>query len=675
MAAFTLFVLDGFATYEEPLKPHWAFQPLFSKKQIDEAASDSGLSIIDALIETRLERQGLEPNGEADKHTLIRRATYDLTGLPPTPGEISDFVNDRREDAYGKLIERLLASPAYGERWGRRWLDLARYADSNGADENHDYPEAWRYRDYVIRSFNQDKAYDLFIQEQLAGDLVPSSGNLKTDHDQITATGFLALGPKMLAEQDKDKMLIDIVDEQIDVVGQTFMGLTVSCARCHDHKFDPVSQKDYYALAGIFRSTKTMAHTDHVSRWVETVFDDPGNQAIVEKYELDLAALKAEIANLESELDAGKDIEDSAQTSEQAMQLADLRKKLQNLERAGAPVPKAMAVTEGEPLLMPVLARGDHLKPMGEPIPRGVGQLLADCLAPPSVEPSNSGRMELAAWLTDPRHPLTARVMVNRIWQGHFGFGLVRTPSNFGLRGEAPTHPELLDWLAREFMDSAWSIKHMHRTIMLSAAYRRSSQNNLEYSVTDPDNRLLWRQNRRRLEAESIRDAVLFVSGKLDQSGVSSPDNGDKGESYDGKKEEDTEPLIRTVYLPINRARHNEMSATFDAADPAVHHQQREATVVPGQALYMMNNELVMTAARDLAAEFSHLGSQSVPSSLNALYLRLFGRPALPRETEMLVGEGELQPADLKTRVSPTLEDWERICRVLLAANEFVYWN
>ncbi len=635
---------------------HWAFLPLADGRQAPATALSASKSPVDYYVHRQLERQGLKANGPADPYTLIRRASYDLTGLPPTPEEIAAFINDPRPDAFARQIDRLLASPAYGERWGRMWLDLARYADSNGADENMAHPNAWRYRDYVIRSFNQDKPYDRFLREQVAGDLLPATGNAEADLDQLIATGFLALGPKMLAEQDKDKLLIDVVDEQIDVITKTFLGLTVSCARCHDHKFDPVSQADYFALAGILRSTRTMANTNHVSRWVETVLNLPDNPSIIAAHEKAVQDKKAEIAALEADTAGDKRDE----------RLKSLKEELKKLESAGAPLPKAMAVTEGEPMNVPVHLRGNHLTPLPNATPRGVIRLFEGCVPSPIVTATNSGRLELAGWLTDARHPLTARVMVNRVWQGHFGSGLVRSPSNFGLRGELPTHPELLDWLAREFSASGWSIKRMHRTIMLSEAYQRSSETDAANATGDPDNLQLWRQNRRRLEAEPIRDALLFVSGRLDQSAAHSLGDLEKNQEYYRADAASFEKPTRALYLPIVRAAGYEMFATFDAADPAAHHQNRAATIVPGQALFMLNSDLAFRAARDLANRLTSGSAKDTSTHLNELYLRLFGRPPRPREAQLLLRE--LQPA-------ATAADWERLCRVLLAANEFVYVN
>ncbi|HAV61361.1 MAG TPA: hypothetical protein DCY13_03245, partial [Verrucomicrobiales bacterium] len=433
--------------------------------------------------------------------------------------------------------------------------------------------------------------------------------------------------------------------------------------RCHDHKFDPVSQQDYFAMAGIFRSTRTMANTNHVSRWVETVLEQPENASIIAAHEREIAEKKAEIGTLEKDETAEKRDE----------RLKELKEQLKKLEAAGPALPKTMAVKEGEPVDLAVHLRGNHLTPAAEPTPRGVIRLFDDCLPSPVIGATNSGRLELADWLVDPRHPLTARVMVNRVWQGHFGSGLVRSPSNFGPRGEEPTHPELLDWLANEFVSGGWSVKALHRTIMLSETYRRSSRSDARAAELDPDNLLLWRQNRRRLEAEPIRDALLFVSGKLDRSGTYSLGDLEKNQNYYKADQARFDKPTRAVYLPVVRAAGYEMFATFDAADPAVHHQNRAATIVPSQALFMLNSELALQAARDLAATVATGNAEDVKARIENLYLRLFARPPTAQETELLVRD--LRSAAEPAAQTPALADWERLCRVLLAANEFVYVN
>jgi Protein of unknown function (DUF1549)/Protein of unknown function (DUF1553) len=420
-------------TAAEPGK-HWAFQPptLPAIPAVKDAAW--ARTPLDHFILAGLEARDLKPAPPADRRTLIRRATFDLTGLPPSPEEVESFVHDASPQALEKLIERLLASPAYGERWGRHWLDVARYADSNGLDENVAHGNAWRYRDHIVAAFNRDKPYDQFLVDQLAGDLLPDSANRQ---ERLIATGFLSLGPKVLAEPDPRKMEMDIVDEQIDTVGQAFLGLTLGCARCHDHKFDPISTQDYYGLAGIFLSTRTMQSFKKVARW----------------HENPLVAVPAP------------------------------------LPRGAPAVPSAMGVTEGTVVEAAVLRRGSPLAP-GKIVPRRFPIFLAGEQQPP-LPAEQSGRLELARWLVCKDHPLTSRVMVNRIWRWHFGQGLVRSVDNFGLLGEKPSHPELLDWLAQRFVESGWSIKAMHRLIMLSSTYQMSSAHNARAAELDPDNRML----------------------------------------------------------------------------------------------------------------------------------------------------------------------------------------
>jgi hypothetical protein len=524
---------------------------------------------------------------------LIRRATFDLIGLPPTPDEVLSFVNDPSPDAYDRLIDRLLASPRYGERWGRYWLDLARYADTNGADENMAYPNAWRYRDYVIRSFNQDKPYDQFIREQLAGDLLQETSDFQQSADQIIATGFLVLGPKMLAEQDKEKLLMDVVDEQIDVVSRTFMGISVACARCHDHKFDPIKQADYYALAGVFRSTSTMANTNHVSRWTESVLPHRDNSKRIAQFE-------AEKSDLESQIDVLKRAAGSEETKKQ---LEELEKKLKALNKAGPTLPKAMSVMDGEIQDLPIHLRGNHLTPTKTLVRRDGFSALNHVLPMPSIDGQSSGRLVLAEWLCHPEHPLTARVMVNRIWKGHFGKGIVSTPSNFGSRGVLPSHSQLLDWLAQTFIKENWSIKSMHRLIMKSKAYQRSSFLSTDQVNLDAENRYLWRQNRRRLEVEPMRDALLQVGHQLDVRDGDALTAAIKGnQSYYRGKDEVFKSPVRSVYLPVLRSRVFDMFATFDFPDASAHLEKRSETVMPQQALFYMNSELVDQVADSLVS-------------------------------------------------------------------------
>ncbi|MGD9856804.1 MAG: DUF1549 domain-containing protein, partial [Planctomycetaceae bacterium] len=878
---------DGGPLFTEEERSYWAFQPPHDQDSPQLADPGWVRNPIDAFILARLESAGLSPAPPADKRTLIRRATFDLIGLPPTPEEVDAFLADDSEDAFAALVERLLASPQYGVRWARHWLDVARYADSNGLDENLAYAHAYRYRDYVVDAFNADKPYDRFVQEQLAGDLLPSD-SVDQRIEGIAATGFLCIGAKMLAEDDPVKMQMDIVDEQVDTLGKAFLGMTLGCARCHDHKFDPFPTQDYYSLAGIFKSTKTMENFSVVARWherplaseaeiaqqrqqqqaiddaqaainrltsetneslqaearrrladyllaaeearrmelaltqlspvgsdaaasdrdgvvvieaedfargnVRKDFDaygkgigvilndgplpnfaeyriaiaDPGYYQLELRYaaaearpcrltidghpirsdvasqvtgswnpdtqrwfveavhrfefgkhtirlerdgpfphvdrlliapvpaeqvaelsklagpagfnrdELDTAfvqqwqaylgrtgsdlaspfaawnrfaaneQLPAPVADEDPLLTAlfrepqpdtpaklarryqevfeqieeehrrrqqtdssepstsapddsrralrdvlydsqgpfavPKDVESRYPTGT-AQRLSEQRSEHKRLQDAKLTLPAAMAVAEGTPQNVPVHIRGSHVT-LGETVPRRFPQILAG-VDSAAIGDDRSGRLELARWMTEPDHPLTSRVMVNRLWQWHFGDGLVRTPDNFGRLGERPTHPELLDWLAVRFVESGWSIKAMHRLLMLSSTYQMSTQYDAGAATQDPENRLWWRRNRRRLEAEAIRDAILAASGNLDltMGGSLLPTENRKYVTSTANVDPVTyQSNRRSLYLPVVRSAVYDVLQAFDFADPSVLSGQRRSTTVAPQA-------------------------------------------------------------------------------------------
>ncbi len=416
-------------------------------------------SPIDRFILARLEAAGLRPAPPADKRTLLRRAMLDLLGIPPTVEELDAFLRDDSPRAYECAIDRLLASPRCGERWGRHWLDVVRYADSNGMDDNLAYSDAWRFRDYVIRSFNADKPVDRFLEEQIAGDLIAGSEPARRD-ELIVATGFLAIGPKMLAEDDPVKQQMDIVDEQIDTTSRVLLGLTMGCARCHDHKFDPLAMSDYYALAGIFQSTQTMLSHRVDSKWNATALGD--SRVALRLEDLEQIIDRHDNALVNGNPNRMTDGERTAHTT-----------LLEEARKEYAAIPKAMAVAEGRVGDLEVFLRGNHLT-RGPIVPRRLPTILAGA-SQPAMKSTSSGRLEFARWLTGPRNPLTARVIVNRAWRWHFGQGLVRSVNNFGKLGELPSHPELLDWLALRFVEDGWSLKALHRRIVLSATYRISA--------------------------------------------------------------------------------------------------------------------------------------------------------------------------------------------------------
>lgn len=651
-------------------RSHWAFGAIgeVSVPQIQQVAWVD--NPIDNFVLASLEQQGWRPAPEADRFTLIRRLSFDLRGLPPTLPEIDSFVRDQRPGAYDRLVDRLLADPAYGERWGRHWLDCVRYADTNGADENHAMPSAWRYRDWAIDAMNDDLSYDQMIMQQIAGDLLPTPDDEVAAARQLTATGMLVIGPKMLAEQDKEKMIADIVDEQIDTVSRTFLGLTIACARCHDHKFDPVAAADYYALAGIFTSTKSMANRDFVSQWLERPLPSRAITRARTSHAAQVQAAKERrdklVSMANSQLMATgqfaslpeKPREHYSQV--ERTELETLEKEIEALEKSTPQYETAMAVTEADPVDVAVHIRGNHLRQAEAKTSRGAPKCLQMDLALETIPPDQSGRLELAKWLCDPRHPLTARVMVNRIWAWHFGEGLVRSPSNFGYRGEPPTHPELLDFLAAQWVRHDWSIKWLHRQIVTSKLYRMTSDVRT-YEQQDPENRLLWRRTPRRLEIEALRDSLLSIAAGLERR-FGGPGSGE-------------ESARRTVYLQIDRAALREIFSIFDYVDPASHIEQRPVTTVPSQALFLMNHPLVHQQADRLAR---HLLDQSHErtSQCDDLWRTLYGRPASSAELELsaayLDAARELVDSSL-SEGEQEQQAFASFIRTMIAGEEFLW--
>lgn len=914
---------------------------------------------VDHFILEQLESRQLLPNHVADKTTLIRRATLALTGLPPTPDEVRTFLADESPAAFESVVERLLSSPRYGERWGRHWLDVARYADSNGLDENLAFGNAWRYRDYVIDAFNSDLPYDEFLREQLAGDLLPTSASPDIQLRRIIATGFLTLGAKMLAEDDPVKMEMDIIDEQIDTLGKAVLGMTIGCARCHDHKFDPISAHDYYALAGIFKSTKTMDNFGVVARWQErplalpdvvaerdrqraaaeaaqaeivqrmqqesdritnearthlaaymlaadlqlraeeslngttpiadnearrsapecllleaedyargnvmkdttnygvgigvlvnqgelpnfteydieltqaglyqfdfryaaaaarptvimidgkpiktdatgqvtgswtaesqkwfveaivevsagkhvvrlenagpfphidklciapTISNSPTSPAVAEEtpaiplhppivanwvklltaqrdvadgpfvpwwklrttgsldVSLDSSPMTAtlladpipttlaDLARRYQELANGEDSPHSAPLkvllsgSDSPFTLGDkaesvyaeavvtelkmLREKKAAIEAAIPAIAEAMSVSEGSPQNLRIHLRGSHTT-LGVEVPRRMPRVFAEGAAPPITD-GTSGRLKLAEWLTRPSHPLTARVLVNRIWQAHFGEGLVRSPDNFGRLGEKPSHPELLDWLAIKFVDDGWSIKSLHRLILNSSVWQQTTEFNQAAAVIDPENRLLWRMNRRRLEAEAIRDSLLAIGGGLDTTmgGTLLPTENRRYVTSTSNINVDIyEAPRRTVYLPVVRSALNDYLTAFDFGDPSSMSGQRDRTTVAPQSLFLMNSKLVASQSKNLAT--SLLESIATDAGrITEAFERFYSRPPTPSEVESSLGFIASYEDTLRSRgvMAEQLrpQAWQAFCRALMATNEFLYVN
>jgi hypothetical protein len=625
----------------------WAFQPPKFTPAPKTADTAWPRTEIDKFILAALEAKGLKPVGDADRLTLIRRVYFDLIGLPPKPEEIEAFVADRDPRAFEKVVDRLLASPQFGERWGRHWLDVARYAESTGMERNYLYPEAWRYRDYVIAAFNADKPYNQFIREQVAGDLLPST-SVAQRNERLIATGFLAIGPKGLNERNREQFLLDVIDEQIDATTKAVMALTVSCARCHDHKFDPVTMRDYYAMAGIFRSTQTFYPTGQGQ-----------GQNRQPSAPLPLAATPADLVQRPY---APTPPPVYAKKNKKQRQPAAPKAALRD---AGAGY--AMGVLDGQPQNSPVYARGE-LEGRGEVVPRGFVQVLSRP-GTPGISGTSSGRLELANWLTAPENPLTARAMANRVWLHLFGEGIVRTPDNFGATGEPPTHPELLDHLALRFVANGWSVKNLIRTIVLSRTYQLSGALEAKNFAADPDNRLFWHANQRRLDAEAIRDAMLAIGGQLDLTPPTGPvSTRDMIGAKTGMRTSlSGDSNHRSVYLHIVRDLVPPMLELFDFAEPSLVVAERDVTNVPSQALFMLNNPLVLSLSEQAAQRVLTLKDTAIEARITRAYLMTLSR--VPTGAEIA------RAKDFLCVAATPAQGWSTFCQALFASAEFRYLN
>ncbi|MCP5539765.1 MAG: DUF1553 domain-containing protein [Akkermansiaceae bacterium] len=812
----------------------WAFQPRVVSPPPPVKRPDWPRGEIDRFLLASMEENGLSPAPPADPIALARRLTFDLTGLPPTPEEIDRFVTEAGGDfdaAADALVDRLLESPRFGEKWARHWLDLARYADSNGGDINLTFPHAWRYRDYTIDAFNRDKPFDRFIREQIAGDLLPHA-SLARQTEQMIATGFLIIGPKMLSERDKEKMHLDIADEQIDTIGRAFLGMTLGCARCHDHKFDPVPTEDYYALAGILRSTVTgdgiRMNNVNVSGWIERELPVPNAQrAMIDRHRREIEALaekisttKSRIATLEKsgaplgivvddteaekrgewktstnfprffgagylhDLNTGKGEKsvtwratipadgeyeirvsyvaasdragtapyrvrhaggetrvavDQTQKGEidgqwavlgrfpfkqgmvadltlfnaatsgfvmadaaRFVSVAELEKEpsggsetldaerenltrledeMRRLEASAPEVPKAMAAADRAPEEVgdqAIRLRGEPAN-LGSVVPRGFLQVASrpGGARPAAIPAGESGRRELADWIASPENPLTARVTVNRLWRQVFGEGLVRSVDNFGVLGDRPSHPELLDWLAEDFVAHGWSVKHTLRRLLRSRAYRQSAANP-DAARADPENRWLARQNRRALPAESIRDAMLAASGELDLSppGSSVSHLDEQAIANTAKQRESAQSdsdRHRSLYLPLVRGDMPAFLEIFDMANPDMSAGQRAATTVPSQALLMLNSPLVHDLATALAERTAGAlnateGRVDPDAAIAVFYRRVLGRT--PGDYELSNARAYLAELEAEEAMSET-EALASLARVLFGSTEF----
>lgn len=802
----------------------WSMRPVPLVEVPKVARAEWVSTPIDNFLLAKLESCGLTPASQADKRTLIRRLTFDLIGLPPTEEEIAAFLTDDSANAYSKLVDRLLASPQYGVRWGRHWLDVARYADSNGLDENLALGNAWRYRDYVVDAFNANKPFDRFLLEQLAGDLIVGA-----NRESLTATGYLVLGAKVLAEPDREKLVMDTIDEQIDAIGKAFLGLTLGCARCHDHKFDPIKQTDYYALAAIFKSTQTFGptNTGAIKHWNEHSFasaeeleklkvveaeiaaknavaskfkndavakirdaakakaadylavaaefsptatlkevsalaaplglhprilhhcrlhleyhrDDPlfvtwhqlaagqvavldqsspsacevdeenaiptktGSAAIGEHYRKLFAEVDQALAEVQKTKPETKTLEDvRLEQAREALNdasgflaippqpefafdevtLAEYNRLMDEARVVESNAPdetSVMGVTDGKlQASIPIHVRGSH-RNLGDLVARDFPLVLRPESSAPIFAKLQSGRLELAQWLSSTQNPLTARVFVNRLWRWHFGRGLVGSTENFGQLGDRPSHPELLDYLARQLMESGWSVKELQRTILMSAAYQMRSNHDQDAACAaiDPENTMLWKFRMQRLDAEQIRDAVLAVGGRLDNSiGGKTVPLRNRQFVFNHTSVDHTryESLRRAAYLPVIRNNMYTLFEQFDFPDPTMPTGSRNTTVVAPQALLMMNDDLVMDSARDFAQQILTTSNAKERRVEMAYEMAVGRKPEKPEADRALAfvekwfasnalaaGQGEVAE----------LSAWTMFCHSLMASNEFMY--
>jgi hypothetical protein len=765
-------------------KNYWAFKPIAHPLPPTVDRKDWNANAIDRFVLANMEKNGLQPAPPASKLTLIRRATFDLTGLPPTEKEIHDFLADKSPKAFEKVVDRLLASPRYGERWGREWLDVMRYADSTGSDEDHRYPHAWRYRDYVVKAFNDDMPYSQFVREQLAGDILAEKPDSGVGYEGIVATGFLALGKKALAQKDLPLKRYDVVDDQIEATAKAFLGLTVNCARCHDHKFDPIATKDYYAMAAIFASTLSYekgqdgdpvqtplapagefeafrkqwsaylgverniskildfdreAKKDRdlqesqiaanmlapVGKWAEYLNDktrpelakwraatDANRKEIAAEYQEEFRRsayqydqnlswwntarnaypASGKVAGPRPEVDKSQDpffyaiwiapqgpIHRSQEEQIAALspeQQANLRKLLDEraeLEKTlpTKEIPMANAVKEGPVMDQKVFLRGDYHN-LGDPVEHTMPAILRVSAPAPAVT-TGSGRLELADWIVDPRNPLPARVMANRIWQGHFGDGIVRTPDNFGKLGERPSDPELLDYLATQFVEGGWSIKKMQRLIMLTKTYQMGAEYDLNTKTKDPEDRLLSHFPRQRLSIEEIRDSFLYIGGDLDftMGGTLDPGVGTDGETSASRISMNPESTNRrSIYLPLRRSNLPTLYMLFDFGDATSPEGHRNPTTVATQALFVMNSPLVEREAKKLADRILKQNRKD-SARVEEAYMAVLDRRPDPGEID--AGLTYIQSLSKKWGEIDEVQAWQSFCHALMASNEFIY--
>ncbi len=689
---------------------HWAFQPPGPIALPPVKHARWVQSPVDRFILADMERAGLEPTRSASREQLIRRVTFDLIGLPPTPDEIDAFVADRRPDAWARLVDRLLDCPRYGERWARHWLDVVRYAESDGFEHDAIRPNTWRYRDYVVDAFNRDKPYDRFVQEQVAGDeLWPEEPAAQI------ATAFNLLGPDMVDSSDQTQRRLLTLSDMTDITATAFLGLTLSCARCHDHKLEPFTQADYYGLQAHFSAAQFLR-----DKPVPTAEEHRRHEVALAEYNARTQALRAELASVEmparsrlrdeklrrmsedvqaahrtaaerrtpeqiaSVLETNPQLEISETELNRALAV-DARRRRQDLlaalKKIPAPAPLAATMalenTNGTIAATHVLARGDYNNP-GPAVVASTPAVLRRLPSPDTItaDAAPPRRAPLARWLTSPGNPLTARVMVNRLWQHHFGRGLVATPNDFGTQGARPTHPELLDWLAQEFIARGWSVKAMQRLIVLSATYQQSSTAPADTLAADPANRWLARQNRVRLEAEALRDSLLFVSGRLDLRmggpSVQPPIADDivrTSRNWTASADE-ADHHRRSVYIFARRNLRYPFLEVFDAPDSNLSCPQRGQSTTAPQSLTLLNSDEVLFAARETARRLAGAGPGD-DTRIDHAFRLILGRHATRAER----GATHDFLRETRARAGGSTADtaWIELCRALFNLNDFVY--
>lgn len=658
----------------------WSFQPIHDPPVPAVRDTTWPRAPLDHFILRRIEQAGAAPAGDADRQTLLRRVTFDLTGLPPTQAELSAYLADDSPLAFERVVDRLLASPRYGERWGRHWLDVVRYADTCGNASDYPVPQAHKYRDWVIAAINRDLPYDQFLREQIAGDL-QTGGTDAERFERIKATGYLAIARRFGGDRMGEHHLT--LEDTIDNLGRAILGSSIACARCHDHKFDPFTTSDYYGLYGIFSSTRYPFPGAEVGRAQEDfvpLLTPAEIEALQQPHRKRVAALQDEVNKLQT---AETEAKKADETPEKAAQVAAATKALQEAKQRHQAVIKeapqisnAYAVAESKAENAKIHLRGDP-KRLGEEVPRHFPAILGGQTLPAGV--TNSGRLQLAEWVTSPQNPLTVRVIVNRVWQHHFGRGIVETPNDFGQQGKRPTHPELLDYLATRFIDNGWSLKKLHKLILLSHTWQLASSDVAASVRVDPNNELYWKFTRRRLDAESLRDSLLFVSGALDETPPGphpfppphtwgwtqhNPFNA----VYDTKR--------RSVYLMQQRLKKNPYLAIFDGADPSSSTAVRLPSTTPLQALFLMNDGFAHTSASQLAQRVLASGTAET-DRITLLFQTALTRA--PSTEELRDCEQFLQSYRDKLTARGVAagdrekETWSALARVLLSGNEFAF--